>query len=493
MAESEFDTIAAISTAPGEGGIGIVRMSGARAGEILARVFVRPLTAVHNETFPDRAMVYGHVVDPGSGEVVDEVLAVLMRGPGSYTGEDVCEIQCHGGTVPLRRILEICYREGAAPAAPGEFTKRAFLNGRIDLVQAGAVADLIRAGTERSYRAARAQAEGRLSARIREARELLLSALAEAVARMDYPEAFEDEGKSLSFSGLSRESRKIVDELLASVEEGRLVRDGLRVCIVGAPNVGKSSLFNALARENAAIVTAVPGTTRDALEIWLNVRGMPVMLVDTAGIREAAGEIEALGIEKSRERMAAADVLLFVLDGSRPITDEDRAVAADLDAGKRTFLVLNKQDLPQAVSPEEARALAPHAGAVISLSAAGADSGRQDAAPTTTTVGDGLARPATPDDAAGVRALEEALVRVAGEGAPAAGGGALVTRAWQAELLARAAAELDEAEEIFAHGDAPEFAEVNLRAAYEALGELIGETYTDDILDRVFSDFCVGK
>ncbi|MDR3305670.1 MAG: tRNA uridine-5-carboxymethylaminomethyl(34) synthesis GTPase MnmE [Clostridiales Family XIII bacterium] len=486
------ETIAAVSTAPGEGGIGIVRISGENAARILEKMFapLRGKAAANQGGFPDKKMMYGHIKEPSSAQTVDEVLAVFMKAPHSYTGEDVAEIQCHGGPVPLRRILEISYELGAVPAAPGEFTKRAFLNGRIDLVQAGAVIDLIRAKTERSYRAAKDQAEGKLSARIRAVRGGLLGVLAEITARIDYPEAFEEEGGGTPDPYLPM-LKKAGDEagaLLADADAGRLVRDGVRAAIIGKPNTGKSSLFNAMARESAAIVTDIPGTTRDAIEIFLNISGVPVILTDTAGIREAAGEVETLGIRKSRSIYERADIALFVLDGSLPLSAEDREIAASLNPEKKTILVVNKRDLPPAFDLEEAAAL-------LSFPAGIAETSLFSRSLPSLEEGNGGA--ATGFEAGfetdGAAELEKEIAGRVFTGAVSAGGSLLVTKARHKAALLQAKEEIEEAVRILSRGDAPEFAEVNVRAAYDTLGEMIGETVTEDILDRVFEEFCIGK
>ncbi|MCL2112147.1 MAG: tRNA uridine-5-carboxymethylaminomethyl(34) synthesis GTPase MnmE [Clostridiales bacterium] len=475
------DTIAAVSTAPGEGGIGVVRISGDRSLEIMGRVFVRVGSC--GTDFAERTVYYGHIVEPLSAERVDEALVFFMKGPRSYTGEDVCEIQCHGGGVPLRRVLDIVCGLGAVPAQPGEFTKRAFLNGRLDLAQAGAVIDLIRSKTARGYHAAREQAEGRLSERVRAVREVLLGALAEIAARIDYPEGFEGDG-GVGIGAL-RSAAEGVAALLDGAEAGRIVRDGVRVVIVGRPNVGKSSLFNALVREDAAIVAPTPGTTRDALEIWLDMGGVPVLLTDTAGMREGAEEIEALGIERAKEQYERADLAVFLLDGSEPLSEADRAIAGGLDPEKKHVVAIGKGDLPQAFGAAEAAAILPpeiEAGEIVRLSLI--DDGQR-----------------TDKEKAGeIERRLEGLVM----GGIAAGSSLLVTKARHKALLERAAAEIAEGMAALGGGGAsggadgnfagaPEFAEVNIRAAWEALGEIIGETATDDIIDRVFEEFCVGK
>jgi tRNA modification GTPase len=495
------ETIAAVSTAPGEGGIGIVRLSGEGAEEILAKLFVTkrgaeeesPARAFGCGFFADRRMRHGWIVDPVSNETIDEALCVVMHGPRSYTGEDVAEIQCHGGPVPLRRILRACYQLGAAPAAPGEFTKRAFLNGRIDLVQAGAVIDLINSRTDLSYRAARALAEGKLSRRIRDAREFLLSALAEICARIDYPEAFEHEAdpgsEAARESALAsaaeapaeplREAGAILRELLAGADRGKLVRDGLKTAIIGRPNVGKSSLYNALLRADAAIVAAEPGTTRDTLETWLDLGGAAVAVTDTAGIREDAGAVEQAGIRRAREAYARADVCLFVLDGAAPLTEEDLQIAETLDKTKPTILVVNKNDLPPAFADEAALALAPFALGLVHtmLNEAGLRNEPGAAA-------------CDPD---GLSSLEALLSGLVTEGKMPAEQSFLVTREAHKAALENAAAEIREGLAALAGGEPPELAEVSVREAYRVLGEMIGEEVSDDVINRVFEGFCVGK
>jgi len=462
----ETDTIAAVSTAPGEGGIGIVRVSGDKAAEILGKIFTAPSPS---PAFADKTMYYGHIIEPTSKETVDEALVVFMKGPKSYTGEDVCEIQCHGGGVPLRRILDIVCGLGAVPAQPGEFTKRAFLNGRLDLAQAGAVIDLIRSKTRQGYYAAKEQAEGKLSERIRAARELLLGTLAGLAASIDYPEY---DGESGTYDKELELAEIEIRELLKGAETGRLVRDGVRAVIIGKPNTGKSSLFNALAREDAAIVTATPGTTRDAIEVWLDIKGIPVLLSDTAGIREGKEEIENLGIERAKEQYLKADVTIFLLDSSEALSEEDMAIAKLLDPEKKLILAINKSDLPKVFSKESPVKILPF------------DFDEKEIE-TISLISDEGIREA-------ISIIEEKLEAFVFNGV-SPGASLLVTKARHKTLLEKAALEIGEAREAASRGEAPEFIEINIRAAWTSLGEITGETATEDIIDRVFEEFCIGK
>ena len=466
----ETDTIAAVSTAPGEGGIGIVRVSGDKAAEILAKIFAAPSEGRPGGTvFADKNMYYGHILEPASNETVDEALVVFMKEPKSYTGEDVCEIQCHGGGVPLRRVLDIVCGLGAVPAQPGEFTKRAFLNGRLDLAEAGAVIDLIKSKTRQGYIAAKEQVEGKLSERIRAARELLLGTLAGLAASIDYPEYDGEEQKLGEELNLAE---KEILELLKGAEAGRIVRDGMRVVIIGKPNTGKSSLFNALAREDAAIVTQAPGTTRDAIEVWLDVKGVPVLLSDTAGIREGGDEIETLGIGRAKEQYLKADASIFLLDSSEALAEEDMAIAKMLDPEKKLILAINKSDLPKAFTKEELAETLPF------------DFDEKEMI-TTSLINDESIKEA-------VSIIEEKLRDFVFEGV-SQGASLLVTKARHKALLEKAALEIGEARDAETKGEAPEFIEVNIRAAWTSLGEITGETATEDIIDRVFEEFCIGK
>jgi tRNA modification GTPase len=483
---NETATIAAVSTAYGEGGIGIVRISGDMAGDILRRIFA-PARGWGAE-LADRRMRYGRVTDPSTGEVIDEALAVLMPGPRSYTGEDVAEIHCHGSVVSLRRTLEAALKCGAESAAPGEFTQRAFLNGRMDLARAEAVIDVVRAKTDASARAAMAQLEGSLSARIMGVRDLLSDALALAAVHIDYPDDDKDftdpDSAQTEMAAILRTASSEVAALIATASTGRILREGLNVVIAGAANTGKSSLMNALLRDARAIVTDIPGTTRDSIEERADIRGLTVRLTDTAGIRETDSKIEQLGIDRTKETIASADLVIFLIDGSKKAGDEDaaalRSVAdamAERSPGEermrgRLLPALSKSDLPQVVTDDDVARLLGESGLpqnglyTISISAK---------------TGDGLSD------------LEDAIERAVYSGRAPQSDEALVTNVRHTELLRHAADEIAAGEERLKNNGDIDLAEINIHLAYESLGEITGETATDDIINKIFARFCIGK
>ncbi|MDR1954180.1 MAG: tRNA uridine-5-carboxymethylaminomethyl(34) synthesis GTPase MnmE [Clostridiales Family XIII bacterium] len=476
------NTITAVSTAYGEGGIGIVRISGEKAGEILGKLFRRggEDVAISGETaFQNKRMYYGHIIEPSSIETIDEVLVVFMKEPHTYTGEDVAEIHCHGSVVSLRRILEKTLECGASLAEAGEFTKRAFLNGRIDLAQADAVIDIIRAKTERGYEAAIGQLEGRLSAQINGLRDKLTDVLAEVVVNMDYPDEDAEEKDTATALAASIETRlsevdRSLNELIERADVGRMIRDGVRVVIVGKPNAGKSSLLNALLREARAIVSEIPGTTRDSIDEYLNLRGIPVKLTDTAGMRDTENAVEALGVARSKEALIGADIVMLTLDGSRALDAEDLKIIETLTErrdggtcanGENVVAVVNKSDLPEMIDGGKIAQLLPGI-TVISVSAMTGE---------------------------GIGDIEDCIVSAVYGGKVKQGESLLVTNAAHKTLLERAAAETKSAMELLRIGEALDFAETEIRSAHDTLGEITGQTVTDDILDRVFSRFCVGK
>jgi len=452
------DTIAAISTPPGEGGVGIVRISGPLALTIAARIFRsshgRDIAATPRRVF------HGHVVD-GNGRPLDEVLLHLMRAPHSYTCEDVAEINGHGGAGPLNAILEETLRHGARLAGPGEFTQRAFLNGRIDLVQAEAVIDQIRARTRAGLQAANAAAGGVLSKAIHAMRERLMAALARVEAAVDFPEDDLPELIDTELLDGLRATHREMLELLDTCEAGRLYREGVAVAIAGRPNVGKSSLFNALLRDARAIVTAQAGTTRDRLEEYITIAGVPVKLIDTAGLRETADEVERIGVERAREALLGANLALVVLDTTAGATAEDLALAAELSAHELPVVVVwNKADLQP--PPEEVALPDIHGSVVVSATAG-----------------------------TGLDALERCIGDLLLGGLQASAGQVMLTRLHQKESLRRAADSV--ARLLDNAGLSPEFLAADLQEALHALGEITGETTPDDILEMVFSSFCIGK
>jgi len=457
------DTVAAISTPFGAGGIGIVRLSGADASRVARRVFFprRP-----RETLDSHRLLYGHIRDPRDGSLVDEVLLTWMRAPHTYTREDMVEIHCHGGPVPVQRVLEICLAEGARLAEPGEFTRRAFLNGRIDLIQAEAVVDTVEARTAAALRLAQSQLDGSLSREIRAASEAVKMLLAEVEAWLDFPE---EDLPSPDFHRMRAEVERLAAGLRGLAEtfrEGRVYRDGVTLVIGGLPNVGKSTLMNALAGRDRSIVSPQPGTTRDVLEASLAWDGIPVCLMDTAGLREVEDDAEAQGVARARAQIRNADLFLCVVDAAHLDAETcDRVSRTVLP--ERTLLVLNKMDLADPSEVDRASAGLPDVPAVR-ISALH---------------GTGLDR---------LRAAIKARLPGA---SPGPGSRAVVTslRHWQA--LEACVTSLDRAlEQMNTPGDlAGDLLAADLRRALRALGDLAGETTPEEILDTIFSRFCVGK
>ncbi len=453
----EQDTICAVSTPPGEGGIGIIRVSGRDAVLIASGIF-RPHATNGPAPGVSHTLRYGHVVDPSTGEPVDEVLMSVMRAPATYTREDVVEINCHGGMVPLWRTMELLVAAGARQAEAGEFTKRAFLNGRIDLAQAEAVMDIIRAKTDLALRAANEQLQGRLSAQIFALRDRLISIIASVEAEIDFPEDVESgSGKELG-EDVARVLEGI-DGLLSGASFGRILRDGFATAIVGRPNVGKSSLLNALLRHDRAIVTEVPGTTRDVLEEYVNVAGVPLRILDTAGIRHSHDVVEQEGIRRSLAALGSADLVLVVLDGSQQLTPEDRLVL-DKVGGKNAIAVINKSDLPQTLE------INGQAAARVAVSCR---------------------------TGAGLEDLRQAIANTVKKGSVASREHAWAVNQRHRTALEQTKRSLQTALETIASGLSPEFIAVDLRGALDSLGLIIGATYTEDILERIFNEFCIGK
>jgi tRNA modification GTPase len=458
------DTIAAIATPLGEGGVGIVKLSGPEAGSILGRLFVPAVRATRLEP---RRLIFGHIRDPQSGEMVDEVLAVAMPAPHSYTRQDVVEIQAHGGIVPLRRILRLALAAGARSAEPGEMTLRAFVNGRLDLAQAEAVLDVVQARTEAALRVATEQLGGALSARVRAVRARLVDVLAYLEASIDF---VEDEIPPQEVASPLREVAAELAAILATAERGLIYRQGIRAAIVGRPNVGKSSLLNALLRGERAIVTPIPGTTRDTLEETVNVQGVPLVLVDTAGIRAEIGdEVERLGVERSRAALARADLALWVVDGSQPLTGADRDIAA-LMGDKPALMVVNKCDL--LARPGEGLEPSP-----------GSSSWLPDAPRLSVSALTGQ----------GIETLEEAIVEMVLGGQVTAADTPLVSNPRHQASLGRALEHVQAAEQAQQGGVSPDLVAIDVREAVDALGEITGETASADLLEAIFSKFCIGK
>lgn len=454
----EFETIAAISTSLGESGVSIIKISGEEAKAIVARIFVQKNGRSFLEAKP-WYMNYGHIINPATGEHVDEVLVSYFQGPKSFTAEDVVEINCHGGRVATESVLNQVFLAGARPAEPGEFTKRAFLNGRIDLSQAEAVIDIIQSKTELAMKSAMEQSEGRLSREIADIRSRLLHVLAYIEVTVDFPE------EDLEFTTGQEVSEKLgalmdhVKSLLSSAEEGKIIREGLNLAIIGKPNVGKSSLLNALLMENRAIVTDIPGTTRDIIEEYLNIEGIPVKITDTAGIRETQDVVEKIGVDRSKGKIQEADLIVFVLDRSRPLEKEDYDIIEYI-GNRKSITLLNKTDLEDKLDLEKLPL-----GEVIAVSAL---------------------------NGYGIGELKKRIKDLFFHGSLEIRD-VLVTNRRHKEALMRALEKMQDAKNAVDAGISLDLAAIDISAAWNYFGEITGDTLSEDLVDKIFSDFCIGK
>ncbi|HXX54236.1 MAG TPA: tRNA uridine-5-carboxymethylaminomethyl(34) synthesis GTPase MnmE [Thermodesulfovibrionales bacterium] len=469
------DTVAAISTPLGEGGIGIVRLSGKDAIPIAEKLFTSPggkkLSALRSHT-----LTYGFIKDSFTNATVDEVLVAVMKAPRTYTKEDVIEINCHGGLLPLRRTLELALRNGARLAEPGEFTKRAFINGRIDLSQAEAVMDLIRSKTEESRETAFEQLSGGLSEKIVSLRERITSLCAHIEAYIDFPD---EEIELSSMMSIRNELHDILNALMLlskSFEEGRFFREGLKVAIVGRPNVGKSSLLNALLNRDRAIVTDVPGTTRDILEEYLNIAGLPVRIMDTAGIRETHEMAEKEGVKRSLRAIRSADLAIGIIDGTNALNEDDRVVLEKIKE-KKHIIAVNKSDLPAAEDGLE-KSIDQNSGTIVKISAK-------------TGTGLNLLKEAIIDVGLGHR------IRMRGErsgaGRSEGNSGAIVTNLRHKVAIDNALGALRNASSAIESSLPLEIVAMEMRDGLDRVGEVVGAVTSEDILNRIFSEFCIGK
>ena len=453
------DTIAAIATSLGEGGLAVIRISGPQAFAVADRCFAPAGTAsLKPSAAGTHTIHYGHVVR--GGQNIDEVLLAVMRAPRTFTCEDVVEITCHGGILPAKMVLDAVLESGARLAEPGEFTRRAFLNGRIDLTQAEAVADLIHSRTELALRAANEQLAGKLSQRINQLRDEMVEILAHIEAHIDFPE--EDIAPDTKDQLIARLDRSVafMDQLLRTANEGQILRRGIRAAIIGRPNAGKSSLLNQLLGHDRAIVSPIPGTTRDTIEETANIRGLPVVFIDTAGLREARDEIEAEGVRRTRQTLQQAEFILQMFDVSEPLTDSDWDYLAEFSSKKR-ILVLNKIDLtPQLHLPSNLMS------AAMKVSCLTAE---------------------------GIEPLKDAIKELVWSGEINAEMLQVMINSRHQDALNRARAATLCAVETFRENQTLELIALDLRIAVDAVGEIVGKTTTEDLLDVIFSQFCIGK
>lgn len=457
----DTDTIAAISTPLGEGAIAIVRLSGEDAIVIANKVF----EGKDLEQVPSHTIHYGKIINPETKEMMEEVMVTVMHAPKTFTTEDVVEINCHGGLASVNRVLELVLSYGARIAEPGEFTKRAFLNGRIDLSQAEAVMDLIRAKTDKAMNVALKQLDGRLSKLVKKLRQELIETVAHVEVNIDYPEY--DDVEEMSHQMLLERTQKVyneVEKLLETAKQGKILREGIKTAIIGRPNVGKSSLLNAFVQETKAIVTDIPGTTRDIIEEYVNVRGVPLRLIDTAGIRETEDIVERIGVERSRQALQESDLILFVLNYGEELTEEDRKLFEAVE-GLEFIVIVNKTDLPQKINLDEVHQLA-NGKKVITASM------KEDR---------------------GMDQLEEAIAQTFFDGDIESGDMTYISNVRHIQLLKQTMQALKDAERAMEAQMPIDLVQMDVTRAWELLGEIIGDTVQESLIDQLFSQFCLGK
>ena len=461
--QTEFDTIAAISTAPGEGAIGIVRISGDLAISIASSIYQCGTKKLEEQK--SHTIHYGHIVDPKSGEIYDEVMVSVLRAPKTFTREDIVEINCHGGIVAINRVLQLVLRMGARLAEPGEFTKRAFLNGRIDLSQAEAVMDFIRAKTDKSMQLAMRQLDGQLSNLIQNLRQEILNTLAQVEVNIDYPEY--DDVEEMTLQLLREKTQQVLQgirALLNTASQGKILRDGLKTAIVGRPNVGKSSLLNVLLREEKAIVTDIAGTTRDTIEEYVNVRGVPLQLIDTAGIRETDDVVEKIGVERSRKALKEADFVLLLLNQSETLQEEDIRLL-ETTKGMKRIILFNKTDLLSKLSKED---IAPYA--------------NEEEIVTTSML-----------NKEGIDQLEEKIAGYFFQGQMNERDATYLSNTRHIALLEKAEQALVEVQNGIEMEMPVDLIQIDFTRAWDLLGEITGDSVQDELLTQLFSQFCLGK
>ncbi|GAB6104720.1 tRNA uridine-5-carboxymethylaminomethyl(34) synthesis GTPase MnmE [Blautia glucerasea] len=454
-------TIAAISTAMSASGIGIVRISGEDAMNVIAKIYRSKNGRKNIKEVKTHTIHYGYIYD--GDETVDEVLVMVMRGPKTYTGEDTVEIDCHGGVYAMKRVLETVLKNGAQVAEPGEFTKRAFLNGRLDLSQAEAVMDVIQAKSEVALKSSVQQLKGSVLRAVKEIRGKLLHHIAYIETALDDPEHFDLEGYPQELLEVAEEQKKKVQKLLSSADDGKMIQEGIRTVILGKPNAGKSSLLNFLVGEDRAIVTEIAGTTRDTLEEYISLHGISLRIIDTAGIRETEDVVEKIGVEKARQMAEKADLILYVVDSSQPLDENDQEIM-ELLRGRKSIVIYNKTDLASAVDMGSLRE----------------KTGSQ-------------VIPVSVVEETGIEDLEKSIREMFFQGEISFDDEVYITNARHKTALEEAEKSLEMVTESIEAGMPEDFFSIDLMGAYEALGKILGESLGEDLVNEIFSKFCVGK